>query len=341
MEQLQILLEGRVQGIGFRNKIKKFADNKNLNGFVKNLEDGGIKIIIQGSKPDLNEFILWIKSNPGFSYIKSFHESWGRPSKKYSSFVIIKEYSFLKDKINSIFNLFKISGISAKKPPIHIAIIPDGNRRWARKRGLNFMMGHKKAADYSKFISSISEAKKLGVKYISLWGFSTENWKRDKKEINSIFNIIFQNIKKLRNDAGKNRLRFRYLGRRDRIPKKLLDAIENLERETKNYTDFNLQLCLDYGGRDEIIRAVNRIIKDKKKKIDEKTFSNYLDTADIPDPDLIIRTSKEQRMSGFMPFQSTYSELYFSKKYFPDFDIKELKKAINEFKKRKRRFGGN
>ena len=176
---------------------------------------------------------------------------------------------------------------------------------------------------------------------MSIWGFSTDNWKRSKQEQEEIFNLISSGAEKFIKDAQKNKIRFRHIGRKDRLPKKLLSLLEKLEEMTKDYTGFSVQLCLDYGGRDEIIRSINKLLKSKTKKIDEKDFEKYLDTNDLPDPDLIIRTSGEKRTSGFMPYQGTYAELYFSDLYFPDFGPKELRKAVKEFGRRNRRFGGN
>jgi len=222
--------------------------------------------------------------------------------------------------------------------PIHVVIIPDGNRRWARKNGLAPTLGHKKSAEYENIKSLFDEAKKLGIKYLSVWGFSTENWKRERKEINVIFEIVLNLVKKLRKDAHEQKIRFLHLGRKDRLPKEVLEELRKLEKETENYSDFNVQLCMDYGGRDEIVRAAEKILS-SGKKINEEEFSKHLDSSGIPDPDMIIRTSGEQRISGFMPFQSVYSELYFVKKFFPDFGRKDLRKAVAEFSKRKRRFG--
>ena len=185
------------------------------------------------------------------------------------------------------------------------------------------------------------KARDLGIKVLSVWAFSTENWKREKQEIKTIFNLIYRLINHFSKDIYKNKIRFKHLGRKDRIPKKLVQALEKLEQESKNYSGFNVQLCLDYGGKDEIIRAVNRAIKSGKIEINEKEFHEFLDTKNIPEPDLIIRTSGEQRTSGIMPFQSSYAELYFTPVYFPDFNSQELKKAIEEFQKRQRRFGGS
>lgn len=227
-----------------------------------------------------------------------------------------------------------------KKIPVHIAIIPDGNRRWAVKKGLKSIEGYK-VVKYEHLESLVLEAKKLGVKYMSLWIFSAENWKRPKSEITFLFGHFLRNVDDLLKGALKNKIRIRHIGRKDRLPIKLGEELERLEKETKNFNDFNVQLCMDYGGRDEIIRAVNKMLKSGTKKADEKIFFSYLDSAGIPDPDLIIRTSGEKRTSGFMPFQSVYAELYFSRVYFPDFDVNELRKAIDSFSDRNRRFGGS
>jgi len=227
------------------------------------------------------------------------------------------------------------------KIPVHLCIIPDGNRRWAKSKGLIASAGHKRAGSYEHIKDLFDAARNLGVKYLSFWGFSTENWKRDKKEIDAIFELVSKAVKEWRKEAVENKIRFRHIGRKDRLPKDLIEEIDKLEKETKDYRDFNVQICLDYGGRDEIVRAVNKALRFGLKEIDENKFSELLDTNSIPEPDLIIRTSGEKRTSGFMPFQSAYSELYFSDVHFPDFDACELENAISEFGKRKRNFGGN
>ncbi len=227
------------------------------------------------------------------------------------------------------------------KIPVHISIIPDGNRRWAKSKGLIASAGHKKAGSYEHIKDLFDTARGEGVKYLSFWGFSTENWKRDTREIDSIFELVSKAVKEWRKEAIENKIRFRHIGRKDRMPKYLIEEINKLEEETKDNSDFHVQICLDYGGRDEIVRAINKILKSGKREINENDFAGYLDSAGIPEPDLIIRTSGEKRTSGFMPFQSAYSELYFSDVHFPDFDACELKEAISEFGKRKRTFGGN
>jgi len=341
MDQLEMTVKGRVQGIGFRKLIEQHAKEHKIKGSVSNTEDGSVKIISSGRKDNLDDFSLWVRSNPGFSKIEIVEENWKKPSEVPKDFRIVKKHSFLNDKFKSFLNLVKHFFLKKYgKPPIHIAIIPDGNRRWARKKALMPSMGHVKATDNNSLFSIFEEAKKFGVKYFSIWGFSTENWKRNEDEKNFLFNLLLKNVKKSIRGARKYKIMIRHVGRKDRLPKKLVKELGILEEKTKNYTGFTVLLCLDYGGRDEILRAVNKIIKDKKKKIDEKTFSDYLDTAGIPDPDLVIRTSGEKRLSGFMPFQASYSEIYFVKKYFPDFSRKDLRKVIKNFMNRERRFGG-
>ncbi len=225
--------------------------------------------------------------------------------------------------------------------PKHVAIIPDGNRRWAKSKGLKEIAGHEKSAEKSNIIALLEEAHKLKVEYVSIWGFSTENWKRSKLEVNFLFSLMRKVIKELKEYILEKNVKFTHVGRKDRLPSELSADILKLEEESKNNSGLKLQILLDYGGRDEIIRAVNKIIKSKKQNLDEESFKEYLDTKTLPDPDLIIRTSGEMRTSGIMPYQSVYSELYFTEKHFPDFKPEDLRKAIEEFSLRQRRFGGN
>lgn len=228
----------------------------------------------------------------------------------------------------------------SQRVPSHIAIIPDGNRRWATSKGLAKTKGYSKV-DYEHLENLIIEAKRIGVKYMSLWFFSTENWNRPKLEVNFLFNHFSKNVPKLLEGAIKNKIRIKHFGRKDRIPKEIANSLEILESKTKDFQDFTLILCIDYGGRDEIVRSVNKILESGVSKITEKDIVDNLDSCGIPDPDLIIRTSGERRLSGFMPFQSVYSEFYFADIHFPEFTSKELVKAIEDFSNRNRRFGSN
>jgi undecaprenyl diphosphate synthase len=223
----------------------------------------------------------------------------------------------------------------------HLSIIPDGNRRWAKQRGLEISEGHKTSGDYKKINSFCQAAIKEKIKFLSVWGFSTENWKREKKEIDNIFEVVENVLKCLVENVDKNKYKFIHIGRKDRLPKNLLELISKLEYLSAGYNNFTLIFALDYGGQDEILRAVNKLLKENILQINENSFRDYLDTKDIPDPDLIVRTGKEKRLSGFMCFQSAYSEIFFVNKYFPDLTEKDLRKIIKEFSQKERRFGGN
>ncbi len=223
----------------------------------------------------------------------------------------------------------------------HIAIIPDGNRRWARARGLRPTEGHKKAALENNWIEEyLMVCKQEEVNYLSMWGFSTENWKRNQREIDFLINLFKEVLQKWDALFEREQVRFRHIGRKDRLPADLVKDLNFLEEQTKDYDKMFFQLLLDYGGRDEILRAVNEMLADGIGKVDEETFSEYLDTSGIPDPDLIIRTSGEKRLSGLLPFQAVYAEFYFTDVYFPDFDAAEFQKAIDDYYGRERRFGG-
>ena len=226
--------------------------------------------------------------------------------------------------------------------PNHIAVVMDGNGRWARSRGLAPTKGHEKAAE--RLGDVIRASREVGVHTLTLWGFSTENWKRPPKEVAKIMSIVKKTIQKELQNADKEGVKFVHLGRKDRLPVDVMKWIKKAEKETKDNSDYILNLALDYGGRDEIIRAVKEIIKDnvEVKDLDEDLFASYLDTANqpYPYPDLFIRTSGEQRTSGLMPWQMTYAEFYFEEDHLPDMSPEKLKKAILDYSRRRRRFGG-
>ena len=227
------------------------------------------------------------------------------------------------------------------KVPDHIAIVLDGNGRWARSRGLPATKGHEAGAVAVNAI--LDTARGLGVHTFTLWGFSTENWKRSPAEVQKILGLVKAYLKKELRNAKKEGVRFYHLGKRDRLPKDLLKWIIKVEEETKDNTKFIINIALDYGGRDEIVRAVKKIVNDKvpAKKIDEELFASYLDTAGqpYPYPDLFIRTSGEQRTSGFLPWQMVYTEFYFEEDHLPDMTPDKLKAAILDYSRRRRRFG--
>ena len=226
-----------------------------------------------------------------------------------------------------------------KKLPEHIAFIMDGNGRWATKRGLIRNLGHK--AGIEAVERTLLACNKYNIKYVTIYAFSTENWKRDKAEVDGIFALLREYLNKKENVFLTNKIKFSTLGVMTPFPDDLKDAIKDLKNKTKDFGDnMTVNFALNYGGRDEIVRAVNKIIKDKKEKIDEKEFAQYLDTKTIPDPDLIVRTSGEVRLSNFLLYQLAYSELYFPKIYWPDFGEKALIKALKVYQKRERKYGG-
>ncbi len=230
------------------------------------------------------------------------------------------------------------------KIPQHVAIILDGNGRWAKKRHMPRNYGHKVGADNLEQV--IEDAWDLGIKYLTVYAFSTENWKRSVEEVTGLMTILRDFLRKSIDKANKNNMRVRIIGKRDRLDADIIDAIEKLEEATKNNSGLQFNVALNYGGRDEITRAVKKIAEEASKgeinldDITEDYISQHLDTAEIPDPDLLIRTSGELRTSNFLPWQLSYSEFYFTDTLWPDFDKEALKKAIDYYNGRDRRFGG-
>jgi len=229
------------------------------------------------------------------------------------------------------------------KVPRHIAIVLDGNRRWARARGLATFEGHN--AGFKAMKKVVKASREMGVHTLTVWGFSTENWDRSKEEIKKIMDIVRIMIGDFEKDAKKEDIRIVHLGRKDRLPEDIIRNFSDLEKKTMNNKRHVLNVALDYGGRDEIIRAVRGIVQDEvpENEITDKLFEKYLDTHDqpYPNPDLFIRPSGEQRTSGLLPWQMVYSEYYWEVDPLPDFTPEKLKAAILDFSRRRRRFGGN
>jgi len=227
--------------------------------------------------------------------------------------------------------------------PLHIAIIPDGNRRWAKALSLMPWDGHQKAVDNFQTLTEWCE-NDVRVGVLTVWCFSTENWKRDPKEIRKLMHMLEDYLQKERSTFMKHNTRFLHSGRKDRIPASLKQLIADVEKETAHCDSFTLHLAVDYGGKDEILRAINKT-KDSKeaqdsKEICETTIQNHLDQPSLPEIDLIIRTSGEHRTSNFFLWQSTYAEWDFIDKRFPDFTVKDLQSSVDSFAVRTRRFGG-
>lgn len=228
--------------------------------------------------------------------------------------------------------------------PQHVAIILDGNGRWAKANGKLRSQGHKAGADN---VETINDAlTEMGAKYLTVYAFSTENWKRTEDEVSYLMSLMKRYLIRNKKDAIERRTRIRVIGDKERLAPDLQELIREVEADTAHLDRFNLTFAINYGGRDEIVRAVRYIAEEAAsgrldpESIDEALFASYLDTADLPDPDLLIRTSGEERISNFLPWQIAYSEMYFTPVYWPDFTIEELKKAILSYAGRERRFGG-
>ncbi len=238
----------------------------------------------------------------------------------------------------------KMNDTNLSNIPQHIAIILDGNGRWAKKRLLPRTMGHRKGAFNLKDIASSSN--KLGIKYLTVYCFSTENWKRPTSEVEYIMTAPLKYYKKYKDKIFNSSIRIKVIGRRDRFSSEFLNMILELEENTKNHTGLTLTLCIDYGSYDELTTAVKEIavlVQEGSltpEQITEQTISNHLFTKDYPPLDLMIRTSGEYRISNYLLWQMAYAELYFTDVLWPDFNEKELKKAIINYQSRNRRFGG-
>lgn len=226
-----------------------------------------------------------------------------------------------------------------KTVPQHVVIIPDGNRRWAKEHGLAPIDGHRKGLDAAMQV--VRGSRDLGVRVLTLWGFSTENWQRSKKEVGYLMRIYTVFFRKHLQELVREEVRFKWIGRRDRVPAKLREVLEKVEKATAKNNKYFLNICIDYGGHDEIVRAVKKVLKRgvKASQLTEEMITKNLDTADVPDPDLLIRTSGEKRTSGILPWQTAYTELFFSKLFFPDFSMVELKRALADYSQRQRRYG--
>ncbi len=231
-----------------------------------------------------------------------------------------------------------------RKIPAHVAIIMDGNGRWAKKRGLPRTAGHAQGARTVEKI--LEDADHMGIRYLTVYAFSTENWSRPDSEVKSLMNLLRTYMKTSLAKCAKNNVRIRVIGDKSRLDDDLIRSIDNLERETAGNTGISFQIAINYGARDEIARAVRKGAEAVRageldpSDLTEEWISDHLDTAGLPDPDLLIRTGGEQRISNFLLWQLAYAELYYCDTAWPDFDKEDLEKAIDAFNRRERRYGG-
>ncbi len=230
------------------------------------------------------------------------------------------------------------------KVPYHVAVILDGNGRWAKKRMMPRTYGHYQGSKVVEDMLHVVDD--LGVKYFTVYAFSTENWKRSQEEVDTLMKILRTYLKDCVTKSMKNNVRCRVIGRPDELSADILESIHSLEETTKNNTGLNFTIAINYGGRDEIKRAVSKIAEKVQSgelapdDITEEMISDNLDTRELPDPDLLIRTSGEERLSNFLPWQLAYTEFYFTPVLWPDFNENEMIKAFEKYNKRERRFGG-
>ncbi len=227
--------------------------------------------------------------------------------------------------------------------PKHIAIIMDGNGRWAKKRGLPRVAGHSEGV---KSVRDIVEAcAQLGIEYLTLFAFSTENWRRPREEVSTLMKLLLRTLKTETDELHKNNIRLRMIGDFESLPEEVQNQLKEAIKKTENNTRLNLILALSYSGRWDILQAVKKISSDiankklRKSEIDENIFKKYLSTSEFPEPDLLIRTSGEMRVSNFLLWEIAYTELYVTETLWPDFRRKELYKAIEDYQKRERKFG--
>lgn len=245
--------------------------------------------------------------------------------------------------MNKIAEKNEIKTIVEKTNLQHIAIIMDGNRRWAKNHMLPSAVGHQKGVESLK--NTMRSFDKFGIKYLTVYAFSTENWNRKKEEVDFLMNLLAKTLTDELDEMHKENVKIKFVGNIEKLGPKLIEILKNAENKTKNNTGVNLQIAFNYGARDEIVNAVKKITQKaldgeiKIGEIDEKLVSQNLYTAKIPDPDLLIRTGGEKRISNYLLWQIAYSEVYVTEKFWPEFDENALTEAILEFEKRNRRYG--
>ncbi len=223
------------------------------------------------------------------------------------------------------------------KKPEHVAVIMDGNGRWAKRRGLPRVFGHREGAKAVE--RTLKIAVELDIKWLSVFAFSTENWKRPKEEVDAIMSLLVEYINTKVPELVRDNIRLRFMGRRDGLPEMIRESMDEGEKATKHCSGLNFVVAINYSGKAEIVDAVNKILRSGVDEISENTFKSYLYIPEMPEPDLLIRTSGEKRISNFMLWQLAYTELYFTETLWPDFDEEEFLKAVYFYQSRERRFG--
>jgi len=348
-KRLKILVAGRVQGVFYRASAKRVADAHALVGYAKNLPDGRVEIVAEGEESGLRALLDWCYRGSLLAHVDGLSFTWEKRStdveiSKYQNFQISRDDgSLIVDQVHALTNLGRrvLNKVDKKveekvlKVPRHVVIIPDGNRHWAREHGLPFWKGYEQGFERTKEL--VKTAGDVGVDHMTFWGFSTENWSRPAEEVAWLMGTLTKAVKEMSKELIENKISFKHLGRKDRLSSELLKNINELENSTAQFKNKTYALALDYGGRDELVRAVKKA--SENGGVSEENITKELDTSGLPDPDLIIRTSGEQRLSGIMPWQGVYAELYFTPLYFPDFTPAQFQLALADYSQRQRRFG--
>jgi undecaprenyl diphosphate synthase len=338
-----LVVKGRVQGVTYRKFVKELADTYGYFGYVQNQSDGSVFVLITNPDKYFEKFVERISIGSKFSIVNSIKISSDTTIQEtFSNFSIIKSNNIILDQANSMKNLIKTILQKPEindKPIHHIAIIPDGNRRWAKAKGLPVVIGHKVSSDFAHILDFLEVGKKYNIDFVTIWAFSTENWKRPIEEVDYLMKLLIDRVVEGKEILMEKNIVFKWLGNPDKLSDEILKDIKMLEDSTKNNTGMTIQLALNYGGRDEIISAVNRTLDLGIKKVTDEEFDKILNVNNIPNPDIIVRTGGENRLSGFMLFNCGYSELFFTKTLFPDFGTLELESIIKEYYNRKRNFG--
>lgn len=343
-KRIHILASGRVQGVFFRASAKRVADTHGLTGYARNLQDGQVEIIAEGDESGLRALLDWCYRGSLLANVDGLSFDWQEATGEYTTFQVSRnDGSLIVDQVHAMTNLGRrvLNRVDRKveevihKVPQHVVIIPDGNRHWAKEHGEPFWKGYQEGMERTKELLRVGS--NAGIPHMTLWGFSTENWSRPKEEVEWLMKAFTEAVSDLRSELLSNNISFRHLGRKDRLSRELAQELSNLERETAHFNGKTFSMALDYGGRDEIVRAAQKA--SEQGILDDKSFSLALDTVGLPDPDLIIRTSGEQRLSGIMPWQGVYAELYFTPLHFPDFTADQFRIALADYAGRQRRFG--
>jgi len=333
--RITITIFGRVQAVFFRRGVESQAVKLKLSGRVWNARDGTVGVIAEGARENLQKLLDWCYSGTLFAKVEKLSSSWEEATHEFSDFQILRKGTYIQDKLFAVRN-FRERLNETDTLPQHVVIIPDGNRRWAHAHKLEASRGHEEGANNT--LAILEESLRLKIPYITFWGFSTENWNRSEREIAFLMQLMRNFFSRLEGKLLEHKIRFRHFGRRDRLPQDIAHSLVALEEKTKDFLNHSFGLALDYGGRDEMIRAIKKI-QDTNLEVSEKNISQALDTHGFPDPDFIIRTSGEKRLSGIMPWQGTYAELYFTDSLYPDFGVPQFQYALGDFKNRKRNFG--